>query len=149
MQRHTTSQMQGQGPRVEKPRVRCGAAAVEMAIVAPVLFLFIIGIIEFGRVFMVQHVLTNASREGSRRAVIEGASVSEVESLVKNYLEQTSVKGASITVSPDSLKDVGFGDSVTVTVSVSYSDVSWLPAPRFLKETSLSATTVMRAERFQ
>ncbi len=44
-------------------RNRRGAAAVEFAIVAPVFFLLVFGMIEYGRMVMVQQVITNASRE--------------------------------------------------------------------------------------
>lgn len=43
-----------------------GAAAVEMAILLPVLLLLLLGIMEFGRAFNAQVTLTNAAREGVR-----------------------------------------------------------------------------------
>ena len=54
-------------------RKRRGAAVVEFAIVAPLFFLLIFGMIEYGRMVMVQQVITNASREGARRAVAKTA----------------------------------------------------------------------------
>jgi Flp pilus assembly protein TadG len=51
-------------------RLERGAAAVEMAIVLPVLILLVGGIIDFGRAFMTQVILTNAAREGTRVAVV-------------------------------------------------------------------------------
>src|SRR4029077_13314881 len=57
---------------------RCGAAAVEFAIVAPVFFLLVIGMIEVGRAMMVQQVLINASCVGARQAVTAGATSSAV-----------------------------------------------------------------------
>ncbi|MFT4471609.1 TadE/TadG family type IV pilus assembly protein [Arthrobacter sulfonylureivorans] len=47
-----------------------GAAAVEMAIVLPLLVLILMGIMEFGRVFYVQISLSHAAREGARYAAI-------------------------------------------------------------------------------
>ncbi|MFJ6133049.1 TadE/TadG family type IV pilus assembly protein [Janibacter terrae] len=47
-----------------------GAAAVELAIVLPLLFLIIAGIVDFGRYFLTEIQLTNAVREGARVAVI-------------------------------------------------------------------------------
>ena len=41
-------------------RNRRGTAAVEFALVAPVFFLLVFGMIEYGRMVMVQHVITNA-----------------------------------------------------------------------------------------
>lgn len=48
-----------------RPRER-GAAAVEMAIVLPLLLLVIGGIVDFGRLFYTQMVIGNAAREGVR-----------------------------------------------------------------------------------
>ncbi|MGB6041722.1 MAG: TadE family protein, partial [Pirellulales bacterium] len=50
---------------------RRGVAAVEFALVAPLFVLMVMGMIEVGRAIMVQQVLTNASREGARRAVLD------------------------------------------------------------------------------
>ena len=44
-----------------------GAAAVEMAIVLPILFLLVFGIIEFGFIFNRWISVTHASREGVRQ----------------------------------------------------------------------------------
>lgn len=45
-----------------------GASAVEFAIIAPLLFVLLFGIIEFGAVLYNQAVITNASREAARYA---------------------------------------------------------------------------------
>ncbi len=52
-------------------RNRQGAAAVEFAIVAPVFFLMVFGMIEFGRAIMVKQVMTNAARDGARLAILD------------------------------------------------------------------------------
>jgi len=126
---------------------RRGAFIVEFAVVAPVLFLLIIGLFEFGRMVMVQQILTNASREGARRAVLEQSTKAGVETTVTDYLDNQTVSGATVTVTPDPLTSVGFGDPVSVTVSVSYDQVSWLPAPWFLSGRQLTAQSVMCGER--
>lgn len=126
---------------------RKGVAAVEFAVVAPLFFLVVLGIIEFGRALMVQQIITNASREGARRAIIENATTSEVKSLVNDYLSRTSVSGSTVTVSPPPGPSLGLGDPITVTVSVPYSSVSWLPGTYWVGSATLSASTVMRAER--
>ncbi len=46
---------------------------MEFAIVAPIFFMMIMGMLELGRAVMVQQVITNASREGARVAVLDGA----------------------------------------------------------------------------
>jgi Flp pilus assembly protein TadG len=43
-----------------------GAAAVEMALVLPLLLLIVGGIVDFGRFFYTQNIVVNAAREGAR-----------------------------------------------------------------------------------
>ncbi|MCT1433984.1 pilus assembly protein, partial [Dietzia maris] len=43
-----------------------GAAAVEFALVLPILLLLVLGILEFGRAYHVQTILSNAARDGVR-----------------------------------------------------------------------------------
>ena len=58
-----------------EPRRERAAAAVEMALVLPILLLLLGGIVDYGRFFFVQIQLTNASREGARAAVVLGDPV--------------------------------------------------------------------------
>jgi len=137
---------------------RRGAAAVEFAIVAPIFFLMILGMLELGRAVMVQQVITNASREGARIAVLDGAQVTGTDAdpgvtdSVQRYLQNANIDpdSATITINPASPGDAGYGDPVTVTVDIPFSEVSWLPVPRYLVgNKTLSAATVMRRETVQ
>ena len=130
-------------------RQRRAAAVVEFAIVAPVFFLLVLGMVEYGRMVMVQQVITNASREGARQAVLDGATSAEVSALVNSYLASGSISGATVTVAPDPPTGAEFGDPVTVTVSIPFSQVSWLPSPMYLGGKTLTASTVMRCESVQ
>jgi len=140
--------------KLERPcrifrRNRRAAAAVEFALVAPVFFLLVFGMIEYGRMVMIQQVLTNASREGARAAVLDGANVTTVQNTVNSYLTAGSVSGATITVAPNPLSGAEFGDPVTVTVSIGFNQVSWLPSPMYLGGKTMTASTVMRREAVQ
>lgn len=53
-----------------------GAAAVEFAILAPILIMLLLGIMEFGRAYNVQITLSNAAREGVRVMAINNSSPS-------------------------------------------------------------------------
>lgn len=128
---------------------RRGAAAVEFAVVAPIFLLLVFGMIEYGRMVMVQQVLVNASREGARRAVLDGSAQQDVVDVVQQYLTSASINGATVTVVPTNPADAAFGDPVTVTVSVGFDQVSWLPAPMYLGGRTLTATSVMRRESVQ
>jgi Flp pilus assembly protein TadG len=52
-----------------------GAAAVEFALVLPLLLLIVFGIIDFGRAYNAQVTLTQAAREGARLAALNQSNV--------------------------------------------------------------------------
>ena len=123
-----------------------GITTVEFAIVAPMLVILAFGIIEVGRLLVVQQVLTNASREGARQAVVSHTNGVNVDSFVTDYLNDGTVSGATVTVTPSDLTSLAFGQPVTVSVSVPFDRISWLPSPFFFGARTLSAETTMRAE---
>lgn len=123
---------------------RKGAALVEFALVAPIFLILIAGVIELGRAIIVQQLLTNASREGARVAGYDSTTqTSTVSSAVSNYLSTVSISSATTTVSPNPPSLAADGQSVSVTVSVPYTQVSWLPNTFFLGGQTLQATSVM------
>ena len=119
---------------------------MEFAVVAPVFFLLVFGMIEYGRMVMVQQVITNASREGARVAVLDGSTAADVSTAAEGLLSGASISGANISVTPNPPNSAVYGAPVTVAVSVNFNQVSWLPRPMFLGGRTLSATTVMRRE---
>jgi len=56
----------------DRPRSR-GQAMVEFALVAPLLFVMLLGIFEAGRFVLNLETLNNATREGARYAIVHGA----------------------------------------------------------------------------
>jgi len=66
---------------------RRGVAAVEFAIVFPILMLLAFGLWEYGRLIQVQQILTNSAREGGRLAAIGSKSTAEVQAHVRMYLQ--------------------------------------------------------------
>jgi Flp pilus assembly protein TadG len=57
-----------------------GAAALEFAIVLPLILLLLFGLIEFGLILYNKQVVTNASREGVRYAIVQPSSCSTTPS---------------------------------------------------------------------
>lgn len=51
-----------------------GQALAEFALVAPIFFLILFSIIDFGRYVYYVQILNNASREGARYAIVHGAN---------------------------------------------------------------------------
>jgi Flp pilus assembly protein TadG len=130
-------------------RRRRGVAAVEFACVAPLFFLLIFGLIEYGRMVMVQQLLTNAAREGARVGVLDGSTETKVKTAVSTYLTAAGIKNTTTTVSPNPPSSATANSPVNVTVSVGFNDVSWLPSPLYLGRKTLSFSAVMRRETMQ
>lgn len=123
-----------------------GVAAVEFAMVAPVFFLVVLGIIEFGKMVMVQQVITNAAREGARISVLDSATTNRVTTRVNDYLAAANLIGATVLVTPNPPTSAGFDEPVSVEVRIPYSAVSPLTRPFMLSSAVLSSRSVMRRE---
>ncbi len=85
-------------------RERDGAAMVEFAIIAPLLFVLIFGIIDFGRVFFLYNNLTNAAREGARLGAVldptvaAGTRTTQIQALVRSRINDDSTRKANATI---------------------------------------------------
>jgi len=68
--------MTGQAPSASASRqfASAGQALVEFALVAPIFFLLLFGIIEGGRFILYYQTLSNATREGARYAIVHGSN---------------------------------------------------------------------------
>ena len=105
-----------------------GAAAVEGAVVLIGFLVVILAIFEAGRFFNVQQVLTNASREGARLAVMPLSGTStlpttgQIESEVQRFLQAANIQGATIAVNRPVSINTGsvLTEFTRVTVSVPY-----------------------------
>jgi Flp pilus assembly protein TadG len=133
-------------------RNRRGAAAVEFALVGSVFVIIVFGMIEIGRVLMVQQILTNAAREGVRVAILDAPSstATQVNTTVTTYLQNAGITGATITINPTNPTAATYGTAITVTVQVPFSSVSWLPSFMFVRANAkVAASAVMRRETVQ
>src|SRR5262245_27387459 len=129
---------------------RRGAAVVEFAVLAPVLFLLIFGMIEYGRMVMVQQLITNASREGARVAILDGMANSDVIQAVQDHIGGSiPIANGDVTTDPTDITTAASGTLITVTVGVNLSDVSWLPDAFWLGSKRLTASSAMRRESVQ
>ena len=144
-----------------------GAAAVEFAIILPFLVLLVYGTIEFGLLLYNQQVLTNASREGARAAIVgkcaDRLSNSAISQIVNKYCTYTDTTGQtvkrlitfnaannppSVSVVPGSRgcgSGVGAGQDITVSVTYVYDFLAPDILGLGLKKT-LTARTAMKME---
>jgi Flp pilus assembly protein TadG len=129
---------------------RRGTAAVEFAVVAPLLFLVIVlPTFEFGRGLMVAELVTNAARSGCRIGILPGNSNSAVTSAVNTSLTSQGITGATTTIKVNGaatdVSGAAAGDTISVTVSVPYNSNSWIPG-QFLAGVNISGSQTMRRE---
>lgn len=140
LMRRSTNKHWFQSPRCG-PVQRRGAAAVETAFVLPIFLLFVFAIMEFGQAYLGQHLLSNAARLGARRAMLDTSTNAAVEQVVKDFCveslgitaDQVNVvieleTAAGSPVTGNSLANAGAGDRCTITVGVSYDEISLFPA---------------------
>jgi Flp pilus assembly protein TadG len=123
-------------------RNRRGGAAVEAALVLPMIVMFLFGVLEYGRYIMTLQVMTNAAREGARFALAHtqpvtvdgttfGNATSDVSAVVDKALAGQALEGLDVQIyASDSLgnsigswNNAEAGDLVCVRVTGNYKSV--------------------------
>lgn len=89
-----------------------GAAAVEFALILPILVLILFGVIEFGGVYNAQLMVTSAAREAARTMALHG-DVADAQSVAVDAALGIDPSDLDVTVSPAAC---AAGADVTVTV---------------------------------
>lgn len=74
-----------------------GATTVEFAMVLPLLFFFIFGLLEWGRFEMVRQVSSTAAFQAARVGCLPGATVDGTEDAANDILSTYFVRGATVT----------------------------------------------------
>ena len=129
-----------------------GASVVEFAVILPILFLLIFGIVEFSVALYDKAMITNASREGARAGItfrVPPVTDEEITNIVNTYLGSQLITFGGPTQATTTVTRNGAnpGDELRVTVAYKY---TFLLVPNFI--TSLSegitmvAETIMRME---
>jgi Flp pilus assembly protein TadG len=139
---------------MKRMRSQQGAALLETAIVLPMIMLVCVGIFEFGRAYQTWQVLTNASREGARLAVLDGQTDSAVRTRVNDYLSGgglNTLGDSNIVV--DRTVALGSATASRVTVNYPFEFMMLNPIVRMITPTSttgapitMQAATLMRNE---
>jgi Flp pilus assembly protein TadG len=140
-----------------------GATVVEAALILPILLMFLISILEFGRAYNEYHVLTNAAREACRYAVAPTAGnngtlpgTAAVQQVATDWLNSAGISPST----PPSVSTVSCGtftnpitgnvqplNCTAVTVTVPFSFL----APQLLfgnngPSIAMTSTATMRQE---
>lgn len=129
---------------------RRGAAAVEMALVAPIALALIFGIMQVGYAFMVQQMLQDSARKGCRAAILPSSSNASVTTAVNNVLAPMNLTGATTTVTVNgTVADVStasYGDQVSVTVTIPFSNILLFSVNFANSAGSITGADVLRYE---
>jgi len=132
---------------------RMGTLTIEMAVVAPVIFLIVFGSVEFCRMMMVRHALTDAARQGCRHATLattqtaadaEAVLREELQGVIASDVAQDTAR-MRVDFSPNFIQVPGRGTEITVGVEVDCADVTWLPA-LFMAGARIRGTATMTRE---
>lgn len=120
-----------------------GAALVEMAIILPLLFLIVFGIFEFGRAMVMTNSLTNAAREGARRAAVSPPPI-DVDEFVRSAIP-FRYEASELIITPEPTSPTpGSGSPIRITVTLPFHTVTnFIPA---LNDITLRGQASMRYE---
>lgn len=130
-----------------------GQALVEFALILPVLLVIIMGILEFGRAWNMKQVLTDASREGARVAVVADPTLTTYDAARTAVLRHVDSMlwraGMDTTLDrvtfPDSLKN-GTGMTVSVRIAYPFRFLVLQRLAKIMQLDSLRTATRMRNE---
>jgi Flp pilus assembly protein TadG len=121
------------------PRRQRGAAAVEFALVLPILLVILLGIIDFGLYFYNDLQLTHVARDAARYLSV--GDVDEATAAISNARLVSTTVGAPV-VSPGSQ-----GEESRITLNGTYTCLT--PLPRLVgigPSVGIDASVVMRRE---
>lgn len=101
-----------------------GAAAVEFALLLPILLALVFGIVEFGRAYHIQSTLSGAAREGVRVMALTN-NLGEATAAVTTY--SPTLNPADLAVAATPCPSTG-GGSTRVTVTYTFTSLTgWIP----------------------
>lgn len=134
-----------------------GVAALEAALILPIILAISFGLVEFGLLMYNKQVITNAAREGARRGIVQAVPRIPYSNGTDGIADTVHAYADGHLVTFDPAKPVpsvsvpaicsDFGDDLNVTVSYPY---QFLVVPNFIpglaKTMTLTSASVMKCE---
>lgn len=117
-----------------------------MAILAPVLAMLLVGVVNWGSVFFVQHHLVQATREGARVLARPGVDTERAKSQMNDYLTKyypVLMQRNAFTVTAERTGESP--ELLTVSVSLNFSDAGVLGGT-LLPSSKMQSTLIMRGD---
>ncbi len=130
---------------LRKSKSRRGTTVVELAIVAPIIFLLLFCAIDFSRANSIRNTTENAAYEAARHAIVPGSTSQDALAAANEILSILSINNASVSVTPSTITNTT--KQVSVTVSVPLSD-NLYAANQFLSCRTLTRTCTLTREQF-
>ena len=121
-----------------------GQSLVETALVLPIIILILTAIIDFGFVFNNYLIVSSASREGARSAVV-GYNDTEIRQIISSITSTLDSTKLTISISP-SQASRDPGDEVTITVEYKNSLMTPVISSILPNPLEIKGKTVMRME---
>jgi Flp pilus assembly protein TadG len=113
---------------------RRGVAAVELALLLPFITIMLLGVWEVGRLLEVNQILSNATREGARQASTGLLNNSQIQQVVKTYVQNAGLPTQNVTITVADLTNPGSDatsaaqlDQMRVSLTMPCSDVLYAP----------------------
>ena len=125
-------------------RGEAGVAAVEFALILPVLALVLTGIIQFGMLMFAQNQMTNVARETSRRIAVGELTNAAAQQYAQDSLVFPSANFAVAITGPDPASPNP--KDITVDIRVPFSQVSLVDILGLFGSGTLRASVTMRQE---
>ncbi|MEQ8211697.1 MAG: pilus assembly protein [Lacipirellulaceae bacterium] len=129
-----------------QPPQRRAVAATEFAVVLPLIVMLVLGAVEAARAVIVSHALQEAANAGCRVYSVEGTTQANASAIINTAMSNAGLTNHTIVFNPSSKAAVDVPlEPITVTVTIPYSQVAWLP-PNFLSGATLQGRCVMPAD---
>ena len=127
-----------------------GAAAVEAALVMPILLLVTFGAMKYGWLFLRAQQITNAARYGARVAVRADASTDDVTTSIANLMTAAGMgdSGYNVTITQEGVAwdELQAGNAITVTVIVPGANIDIMDVSLFPDVGDIGASVTMAKE---
>jgi Flp pilus assembly protein TadG len=126
-----------------------GVAAVEMALVLPILLVLVMGAIDWGWYFFVHQRVVNAAREGARAGTVLppppqtsiGEAEGEAADAALDYLERAQLSRAGVSAVYETVAGV---DGIRVTIAYPFAPLTGFFSGLGLIPTQARASALMR-----
>ena len=105
--------------RKRRSNNRRGATAVEFAIIAPMILLFALALLEWGRFEMIRQATSSAAFNAARHGTLPGTTAVETQEVAEDVLRIYFISGATVTTTYEE-------DATNVHVSVPVAENSFL-----------------------